>query len=138
MAGFASRPHALVADDDPAMRTLLSELLRAEGLDVSEAADGRELFICIQRARTGPALDLLLTDVRMPGRSGLAVLEAVGDVRGTSLILMTAFPDRDVRRRAQKLGAVLLEKPFDLDALLGIVHRILSDKPRQGGGSSSP
>lgn len=138
MPGPVSRPHALVADDDPAMRALLSELLRAEGLDVSEAADGRELFWGLERAASGgPALDLLLSDVRMPGYSGLSVLEALRDVDGPPAILMTAFPDGDVRRRAAKLGVVLLEKPFDLAALLRLVHQMVPGKPDSRRRSSS-
>lgn len=139
MPDSTPRPHALVADDDPAMRALLSELLRAEGLDVSEVADGRELFWGLERAARGggPALDLLLSDVRMPGYSGLSVLEALRNVNGPPAILMTAFPDGDVRRRAAKLGVVLLEKPFDLAALLRLVHQMLPDKPDARGRSSS-
>lgn len=73
----------------------------------------------------------------MPGYTGLAVLEALRNVAGPPVILMTAFPDRDVRRRAAKLGVVLLEKPFDLSALLRLVHEMIGNKPDGGGRSSS-
>lgn len=126
-----TRPHVLVADDDAAMRTLLAEVFRSDGFDVSEAADGRELFWGIERAiRSGRAPDLVVSDVRMPGYSGIAVLEALLDFDRVHVVLMTSFPDPDMKRRAAKLGALLLEKPFDLAELLRVVHEILPDRSR--------
>ncbi len=134
MADPASRPRVLVADDDMAMRTLLAEVLRADDLDVTEAADGRELFWSVERSmQSGRAPDLVVSDVRMPGYSGLAVLEALLELQVMRVILMTAFPDPDVRRRAGKLGARLLEKPFDLAELMTTVHELLANgSPRNG------
>jgi DNA-binding response OmpR family regulator len=110
----------VLAEDDREFRRLLADALRAWGWAVVEAATGSELAAVLFGADDPP--DLVLTDVRMPGPSGLAVLRSLraGD-GGTPVILMTAFPDDAVRSEAAELGAALLEKPFRIDRLRRLV-----------------
>ena len=68
-------------------------------------------------------LDLVVSDIPLPGGSGLCVLEDLRcTVGATPVILMTAFSDDETRWRAHALGATLLDKPFDPDILRAIVR----------------
>jgi FixJ family two-component response regulator len=63
-------------------------------------------------------IDVIVADVQMPLGSGLGLIERLAEARWKiPCILMTAFADDEVRRRAQSTGALLLEKPLSLDEL---------------------
>lgn len=117
------RARALVADDQPDMRALMAATLRRLGLDVVEVGSGPELLQALVDGLTGPSgplpPDLIVTDVRMPGCSGLEVLARLRrNDWHTPVILVTAFCDPETARRAQQLGAAcLLDKPFALEEL---------------------
>jgi DNA-binding NtrC family response regulator len=119
----------VVADDDDAMRALCAAQLREDGYEVVEARSGSELVRAIHRfEHVGVRLDLILTDVRMPGFDGLEVLEYLKYARlSVPVIVMTAFGDARVHREAEDLDAVLvLDKPFDLDEMSAHVARVLA------------
>ena len=112
----------LVAEDDSEMRRLVVEALRKDGHDVTEAADGGWLFVMLAEAchhdPLFPAVDCIVSDVRMPICGGLDLLERLIDVSGSvPVILMTGFGDDELRARADRLGALLIEKPLSLEAL---------------------
>ena len=115
--GGAGEPkrRALVAEDDAEMRALVAEVLRAEGFEVDEVGDGRRMW---QKTLEHPAYDVVVSDLRLPIVDGLTVLEDF-HVRAPAkpLLLMTAFGDASARARAQKLGAVFLDKPFKMAEL---------------------
>jgi CheY-like chemotaxis protein len=120
----ATSPRVLVAEDDAEMRRLIVTALRRDGLDVVEARDGLELFAAIEAAsrvprRPAPPLSLVVTDVRMPGLSGLDglwILRTGG--WQVPVILITAFSDAATRAEAQRLDAfAVLDKPFALEDL---------------------
>jgi DNA-binding response OmpR family regulator len=129
-------PRVLVADDSPEQRWTLRLALSMMGFDVSEAADGRELFWAIEGFERKPAQEpeLVIADVYMPVYNGLDVLGAwtEGGQRHP-LIVITAFPDEVLRRRVTELGAFLLAKPFTLAALSRTVRQALR---RARAGSS--
>jgi CheY-like chemotaxis protein len=118
--------HVLLAEDDPDLRYILAALLRADGHRVTEVADGDRLTDEIINATQDPSrtIDIAVTDVRMPGRSGLEALASVRHFEGCPpFIVMTAFGDDRVRREADRLGVVgLLDKPFSPSALLDLVN----------------
>jgi DNA-binding response OmpR family regulator len=113
----------LVAEDDEEMRRMLAGALRHEGYAVEEARDGNELLdkvrSSVRSGDGGAPVDLVVSDIRMPGRSGLDVLRSVREGDGTvPFILVTAFGDEETHRQAQEFGATLvLDKPFDMDDL---------------------
>ena len=112
----------LLAEDDDAMRPFLAEMLRGDGYDVTEVSNGRDLFWLVEMAPRERPFDLILTDMRMPGYDGLDVVEAWAEGGpGPRVILMSAFPDEETRRRAEQLGVLLIDKPFDLERLLKLV-----------------
>ena len=119
----------IVAEDDPEMRRLVVEALRKDGHEVTEAADGGRLLVQIAEAFDhDPSLslvDVIVSDVRMPVCNGIELLERLADARWrVPMILMTAFGDEDTRKRAERLGAVLFDKPLSLDALRDAVKRL--------------
>ncbi|MCB9513413.1 MAG: response regulator [Candidatus Latescibacteria bacterium] len=126
----ARRPHLLLADDDYEMRKLLRWSLEHAGYRVTECPDGHTLLKKLE-AETGGGdgerYDLIVTDVRMPGVTGTEALRQ-GWLRGDwpPVILITAFPDPELRERALRLGAqAVLAKPFDVDLLVALAGRIL-------------
>ncbi len=107
------------------MRALVCLALRRAGLEVIEATDGTTFNAHIDRLATDP-VDLIVTDVRMPGPSGLEVLEHLRCSDATTpVIVMTAFADARCRERAQALGAALLDKPFELTDLRALALQLL-------------
>ena len=113
---------ALVADDDPYMLDLVASILRKEGFLVEAASNGTDLIAFLA---SGSEPNLMITDVQMPGMSGLAVLSYVR-LRHTRVpvILMTAFATDHLRERALADGAsAVLGKPFSSLELRELVAR---------------
>ena len=115
-----------MVDDEPAQRELVGGFLRKQGFEVAEAPDGRA---ALERFRKEP-FDLLLTDQKMPGLSGLELLEAARAVTPeVAVIIMTAYGTIETAVTAIKGGAAdYLTKPLNLDELL---HRIAQVRERQ-------
>ena len=106
----------LLIDDDPGVRDSMERTLRAAGYGVQSAASGEEGF---ELARGG-AFDVILSDMRMPGISGLDILRQLRDLRiDSAFIIMTGFGTVETAVEAMKLGAVdFVQKPFFRDELL--------------------
>ncbi len=115
----------LVADDNPASRELIREVLEMSGYDVIEAADGEE---AVRRAREG-APDLVLVDIQMPRLDGFGVLrELRADEKfsGLRVVALTAFAMQGDRDRAMGAGFDgYITKPVEIAALRQEVRRFL-------------
>lgn len=113
-------PHILIAEDEESIRLLLKEFLEGEGFVVSEATSGLE----VQTALAKKSADLVLMDVRMPGKTGIDVLrEAQNSGDGLPIIVMTAYSTANMAIEAIQLGAYdYIPKPFDLDHVLVTVN----------------
>ena len=127
-AALQRQRHVLLAEDDDDLRRLVAEALRAEGFFVVECRNGLDLvetLVSRLEADEQP-FELVVSDVRMPGVTGLSVLEAVSEwdeLRSLPVVLITAFGDPHLHRLARRFGAVsLLEKPFEMRALMRIVR----------------
>lgn len=118
----------VVAEDDAEMRSLLAELMRRDGYEVHEAKDGRELLLVLEAVCIHGVLpDLIVSDIRMPGYTGLELLWAMREAEiALPVILITAFSDRKVREGAQRSGAILVDKPLDFDDLRRLVRGIVA------------
>lgn len=130
----------ILAEDDAAMREMLEVVLSEAGYRVTTVADGEKLTRSLQEASANARFDLIVTDVNMPGGSGLDV---IGQLRQngdeTPVIVVTAFPQEDVRKRARDLGLRLLAKPFELETLRAAVDwAIRANAPHQWRLSSAP
>jgi DNA-binding response OmpR family regulator len=129
----ASPPHILLAEDDKEMRTFLAQSLRTAGYRVSECPDGWNLLehissFILPDSRKHEKVDLMISDIRMPGLTGIEILEGIPQTNGfPPMILITAFGDEDTHARAEKSGAVaMFDKPFEIDDLLAEVHKIVT------------
>lgn len=130
--GELRRVRVFLAEDDPALRRLLALVLRAEGYQVIEAEDGPSLLdqlgttLLEDTTLAPPDGELILTDVQMPGISGLDVLVGLRQAQWrTPIIVMTAFGDQAMRRRARRMGvSAFLSKPIDLAELRAVVARV--------------
>ena len=114
----------LAEDDDDARLTLASDL-RMHGYEVDTAATGEELVeILGEYEERGCKPDAVVSDLYMPGYSGMEVLEGFRDAGWTTpLLLMTAFGGEEIRRQAQALGAIsYVEKPFDTAVLITLLR----------------
>ncbi len=116
----------LVADDDRIIRHNLGTLLRAEGFQVREAADGLEAG----QVLSDPSLALALLDLKMPGRDGLSLLRDHAErLEDTPVIVITAYGGSAAAIEAMRLGAYdYLSKPFDLDEVQFTVRRALTQR----------
>jgi CheY-like chemotaxis protein len=109
----------LVADDEHGMRETLVDILSQSGYEVDAAPDGDAALSAIRRNR----FDVVLMDIKMPGRDGVAVLREVGKPP-PQVILMTAYASRDQVRAAREANAfALLTKPFQITNLLKLIAR---------------
>jgi two-component system, response regulator, stage 0 sporulation protein F len=119
-----------LAEDDPEMRQMIASALRRDGHFVLEARDGPGLLLEIGHAYWGDLPDstptVVISDLRMPGRDGLAILRGLRDHEWCPpFILITGFGDRSVHDEAARLGAhAVFDKPFDLDELRAAVMRL--------------
>jgi DNA-binding NtrC family response regulator len=116
----------LVVDDEEDIRAALRRILRKMGLEVVEAADGIEA----ERKLAASGFDLVLTDWRMPGADGFAVLAAVRERSpGTPAIMLTAQGGIAQAVAAIKAGASdFLGKPFHPSEIEDVVNRALAAK----------
>ncbi|MCB9596747.1 MAG: response regulator [Sandaracinaceae bacterium] len=118
--------HVLVVEDAPVARELLLGLLRSFGLEVSDAADGRQ---GLTRARESPP-DLILTDIEMPFLGGLemiAELNADPALASIPVVVLTTRQDEEVRAQARALGvhAFLSKQRFVERELRQVIDRCL-------------
>jgi len=116
----ALRARVLVVDDDEGLRELIIARMRREGFEVIEAGSGFEALETLAIVSKSPydQLDLLVMDVRMPGATGLEIARMLrGAGWDVPVVLITAFPDRDLLAESAELGLTVLAKPFGLDRL---------------------
>jgi two-component system, NtrC family, response regulator len=113
----------LVVDDEPNYQVVLSELLREEGYEVYTAGGGEEAL----RLAKETDLDLIITDMRMPGMGGLELLKAVKVLnRDLPVIMITAFGEVDKAVEAMRTGAFnYLAKPFNNDELVVSIRKAI-------------
>ncbi len=123
-----AQTRVILAEDDDEFRGLLSACLRRDGLEVVEASHGVELLGLVDswmlRSDGEALVELVISDVRLPGATGLQALAALRQSDwNTPVILISSFADRELREEAERLGAVVLDKPFDLQQMMGLVRQ---------------
>jgi CheY-like chemotaxis protein len=125
----AERGHIVVVDDCEELLAVVRDLLEAEAYAVTTCARATDVLRCIRDARP----DVIILDVRLPGADDWAVIERVRadpELRPIPTIVCSAATDQ-LRRREATLGEAglrVVEKPFNVDELLGAVAALL---PRQ-------
>jgi two-component system response regulator FixJ len=113
-----------VVDDEPTVQAVLLKTLHRAGMAVKGFASADE---CLARLEVDKC-DLLITDVRMPGRDGIELLTEVKRRQPwLPVIVVTGFGDVPMAVKAMRAGAAdFIEKPLDRDAFLGIVQSVLA------------
>src|ERR1041385_9260733 len=114
-------PRILIVDDDPAQRSLLDSFLKSQGFETVPVASGEEALQALRRGE----FKMMISDVRMPGISGLETLrQARQEHTVLPVLLVTAYADIREAVGAMRDGAVnYLAKPIDLDELLATVRK---------------
>lgn len=120
-----ARASVWIADDDASIRRVLARALEADGhaIETFDSADA-----LLHRLESAARPEAVITDLRMPGRSGLDLLPVLSAaLPGLPVIVMTAYADLDNAVEVLRAGAFdLLPKPFDLDRARVLVQRALA------------
>jgi len=130
MGSSLGRGRILIVDDEQGIRCLLSDALGSEGFDCSNASAGAEALKLLD----AQSFDALISDLRMPGISGLELLKEVHQKHPQMAFLMaTAVDDVQVGIEAMKAGADdYLVKPLQLEAVLSALYRAIEKKHLEG------
>ncbi len=113
----------LIVDDEPNYQIVLSEFLRDEGFETLTADNGQQAMKLIKEND----IDLVITDMQMPGMDGFALLQAAKEYRSAlPVIMITAYGEVEKAVRAMQLGAFnYLTKPFNNDELLACANKAI-------------
>jgi two-component system, response regulator, stage 0 sporulation protein F len=103
----------LVVDDDPAVLSCYGKLLTREGHEVRTAPGGE---IALSQIKSSGPYDIIVIDYRMPGMDGIEFLRRLrSQGRTPEVILVSAYANEDVRKRAAAMGVrLILSKPIDV------------------------
>ena len=118
---FPKSPRILIVDDDAGQRSLLNSFLKSQGFDTVTADSGERALELLR----GGEFKMMISDVRMPGISGLETLRRARELNHTlPVLLVTAYTDiRDAVGAMRDGAANYLAKPIDLDELLLTVQK---------------
>lgn len=126
-----AKEHILVVDDEQNMRNTLAFILEAANYQVTTAAEGREALEEILAAReNGRPIDLLITDMRLPGLTGLQLIDELNYLKiKIPVLVITAYGDRSLFLELMRTGcADYLEKPFDYKELVKRVDSLMEKR----------
>jgi DNA-binding response OmpR family regulator len=114
----------LIVEDDEEMRALLRDVIEEEGYKTDSVNNGSEAF----RKLVKESFDLIITDIRMPGLTGLDILPGMKKLRPEApIIVITAFGSEEVQRKVFERGAnAYLEKPIHFQKLRALIHGMFS------------
>jgi DNA-binding response OmpR family regulator len=112
----------LIIEDDAEMRSLLMDFIVEEGFGVDSVDNGSEAFRRVVRE----SFDIIITDIRMPGLTGLDILPGLKKLRPeASIIVITAFGSEEVFHKSLERGAdAYLEKPIHLNKLRTLIQEM--------------
>ena len=116
----------LFVDDEPMIRQLLTDVLGDSGYTVETVSNGEEAVIKLRDVR----YDFVITDLMMPGMSGIQVLETVKELDPeTEVVVMTGYASLNTAIECMKLGAAdYLNKPINIDEIRIILTRMVEKK----------
>ena len=126
-----AKEHILVVDDEQNMRNTLAFILEAASYQVTTAAEGREALEEILAAReNGRPVDLLITDFRLPGLTGLQLIDELNYLKiKIPVLVITAYGDRSLFLELMRTGcADYLDKPFDYKELVKRVDSLIEKR----------
>lgn len=124
MSDEQTKNNILIVDDDPSLQVLLSEILKLEGLDFDIAKTGKEAFGFVMKN----TYDLILMDIKMPEWDGITAIRSLDFVQKIQkIIVISAYLDSATLQELNSEPLVVgwLEKPFDPNELVKMIHKIL-------------
>jgi len=119
----------LITEDDEEMRSLLKDFFEEEGFETDSVSNGVDALQKLAKDR----FDLIITDIRMPGLTGLDILPRLKKLHpNASVIVITAFGSEEVYRKSLERGATAyLEKPIHFSKLKELIHEMVSAKEKR-------
>ncbi|MEK7269507.1 MAG: sigma-54 dependent transcriptional regulator [Planctomycetota bacterium] len=131
----SAKPRVLIVDDEPSVGELLTIVLRNAGCEVDAVTDG---LAAIRKAEAAPP-DVVLQDMRMPGKDGLDLLREFKKRDPTcQVIMITAYASWESAVEAMRLGAYdYVQKPFDNEVIKAVVARAAAQRRWLQDGSSA-
>ena len=122
-----------IVDDDQSIRFVLEKALLRESLPTRSFTSPREVLAALESATEEDGPQIMVSDIRMPGGSGLDLLDKVKlKLPGLPVIIMTAFSDLDSAVSAFQGGAFeYLPKPFDLHKAVELIRRAVEESQRE-------
>lgn len=125
-----------IVDDDASIRWVLEKALARESLETRSFANAREALTAFETDTP----QVLVSDIRMPGESGIDLLQAVKARHpGLPVIIITAFSDLDSAVSSFQGGAFdYLAKPFDIDKAVALIRRALEESLREASVEAAP
>ena len=134
--GPMERRRLLVVEDDAAIGSMVVDLLRPDGFDVTVVADGRKALDALRST-----FDVVLLDVMLPGMDGIAILRAIREDPATAslpVVMLTAKTDDESTWAGWRAGCdYFMTKPFDPVELVEVLNR-LQREPRTRTVSDPP
>jgi two-component system, chemotaxis family, chemotaxis protein CheY len=120
-------PRIMIVDDVTAIRQIVNKVFQDVGYQVTEAARGEEALDLAKIKR----VHLVITDVEMPGMSGLDLIRALRELKTYKtipiLILARDASDENIKKAEALGGSGFIEKPFTPERLLSVVNQVLVD-----------
>ena len=125
-----------IVDDDASIRWVLEKALARENLETRSFSNARDALSALE----GESPQVLVSDIRMPGGSGIDLLQAVkARVPSLPVIIITAFSDLDSAVSSFQGGAFdYLAKPFDIDKAVALIRRALEESLREASVETAP
>jgi two-component system nitrogen regulation response regulator GlnG len=125
-----------IVDDDRSIRWVIEKALSREGIAFNSFSSAQEALDALGASTP----EVLVSDIRMPGRSGLELLQTVKQRHpAVPVIVMTAYSDLDSAVAAFQGGAYeYLPKPFDIDQAVGLIRRALDESRRESEAIEAP
>ncbi len=122
-----------IVDDDQSIRFVLEKALLRENIATRSFTNARDVLSALESAGENGGPQILVSDIRMPGGSGLELLEKVKQAHpNLPVIIMTAFSDLDSAVSAFQGGAFeYLPKPFDLPKAVELIRRAMQESQRE-------
>lgn len=122
-----------IVDDDQSIRFVLEKALLRENLPTRSFTNARDVLLALESSSEEDGPQILVSDIRMPGGSGLELLEKIKAKHpGLPVIIMTAFSDLDSAVSAFQGGAFeYLPKPFDLTKAVELIRRAVEESQRE-------
>lgn len=120
-----TRPRALVVEDEPLVQTVLLRICKWSGVDAISADDGQQGIAMLDEE----SFDLVITDLRMPGASGIDVARrAFALERPPAVIVVSGYTTPEEESTIAETGATFLPKPFDARTARTVIEQVLAGR----------